>query len=424
MPDIDTSTKSTIRPLKILLGCYACAPNHGSELGTGWNFLQNIAKYHIVHAIVEEEACRDAIDAHLRKHPEDAHNITFHFIRRKRYGWLKKIWPPSYYWTYRIWQKKAFALAQELDKTEHFDLIHQITLVGYREPGYLWKLGKPFIWGPLGGFTQTARCLLQKTSLHSRIYFNIRNILNNWQKRHSTAARTVSKIAHTIFVADPQGIHDIRTIWNREPKIMREVGTTAPQPDFVPIKRETGTPLHVCWAGQLIPLKALELLLDALPLCNETVFVNIIGDGKMMKKWQERAQELHLSDRVRFHGKLPHRDVQLLMQKCHAFCHTSIKEGGTATVVVEAMQNGLPVLALDHCGHATVINPSCGHKIAIHSRKQILEELAQTLDLWAKNEQLRYELAIGAVERSKDFTWLNKMNILNEVYMEAVSSSF
>ena len=24
-------------------------------------------------------------------------------------------------------------------------------MVGYREPGYLWKIEKPFVWGPIGG---------------------------------------------------------------------------------------------------------------------------------------------------------------------------------------------------------------------------------------------------------------------------------
>jgi hypothetical protein len=26
-----------------------------------------------------------------------------------------------------------------------------LNMIGYREPGYLWKLNVPFVWGPMGG---------------------------------------------------------------------------------------------------------------------------------------------------------------------------------------------------------------------------------------------------------------------------------
>ena len=32
-----------------------------------------------------------------------------------------------------------------------FNLVHQATFCGFREPGFLWKLDAPFLWGPIGG---------------------------------------------------------------------------------------------------------------------------------------------------------------------------------------------------------------------------------------------------------------------------------
>ena len=33
----------------------------------------------------------------------------------------------------------------------NFDLVHQVNFMTFREPGYLWTLDAPFVWGPWGG---------------------------------------------------------------------------------------------------------------------------------------------------------------------------------------------------------------------------------------------------------------------------------
>lgn len=109
----------------------------------------------------------------------------------------------------------------------------------------------------------------------------------------------------------------------------------------------------------------------------------------------------------------------MIMLQCHVMCITSIHEGGTPNICVEALQNGLPIIALDHCGFATVVDDTCGIKIPIQSQRKMSAALAQELDRLAEDEDLRQRLAQGALERSKSFTWEAKMELLNEVYAEA-----
>ena len=381
----------------------------------------NIAKYHDVHAIIEEEVGMEDLLQYKEQHPEELKNITFHFIRRKRFRLLRKIYPPSYYWTYRHWQKKAYKLAKELDKKEKFDLVHQITLVGYREPGYLWKLGKPFIWGPLGGFCQTSWCLLRGLGLYNKIYFGARNILNTLQKRFSYRVRKAAAAAHSILVSDPQAVEDVKKIWHKNPTVMREVGVNL---HLLPEKNLSvhakDTPLRICWSGNLIALKALDLLLHALALCHQPIRLEVIGKGPKDKEWKQLSSKLGISDKVHFHGFVKHEEATLLMSKCHVFCITSIKEGGTPTVALEALQNGLPLIVLNHCGFASVVKESCGYKIPLNSRKQIIEDIAKHLDMLAVDEELRYNLAVGSLHHSRNFTWESKMQILNKIYSDAV----
>lgn len=410
------------KKLKILLSCYACNPYYGSEPGTGWQFVLNIAKSHIVHVIVEEDENKDDINKYCREHPKETQDITFHYIRRKHKSLLYKIWPPSYYWGYRAWQKKALDLAQHLDKKENFDLVHQITLIGYREPGYLYKLEKPLVWGPIGGFCQTDFRLLKGMGLHSMLYFGMRNVINFFQKRFSRNVRIYAKKAHTILVSDPRAIEEIKKLWNRNSIEMREVGTMdnlsfAREPN----SRKTGELLRICWAGTLIPLKALDLLLEALSLCKSSVRLEILGKGKKLNSWKRLSSSLNAKHQIIFHGQLPHDQVTHIMNECHVFCITSIKEGGTPTVVMEALQNGLPVVSLDHCGHASVINDTCGFCIAINTRDKIIKDLASIIDYLAENEEVRQSLSKGSIQRSKEYTWSYKMKVLNMIYANTIS---
>ena len=168
--------------LKVLISCYACSPNRGSEPGMGWSFVKEISKFHEVHVIVEKLKWESEIKDHLKEFPSLAKNLHFHFINKERNKKLRKIWPPSYYWYYKLWQKKAYKLATKLNELEHFDVVHQLNMVGFREPGYLWKMNKPFVWGPIGGMENTNWKLLFNLSIKEFLFYSLRNTINTYQK--------------------------------------------------------------------------------------------------------------------------------------------------------------------------------------------------------------------------------------------------
>ncbi len=409
--------------LKVLLGCYACDPYRGSEPGTGWNFVINIARYHDVHALVEEGEFRESIEKFCKSNPEQVKNITFHFVPRVHHETLRKIWPPSYYRFYHAWQVKAYKYAIELNRKENFDIIHHVNMVGYREPGLLWKLSKPFIWGPVGGFKNTPLSLLFGLNLRDFTHYIFRNIINAYQMRFSLAARIVSKRAYAIFASDTLDANTIKKLWKRDAIEMREVGT--PVTNSIPtISGHTkGKAMKICWVGVHEARKALPILLKALPLCKQPMEVEVLGSGEKEKEWKRLADKLQVSSIVHFRGFIPHAEVISVMEGCHLMCITSIHEGGTPNIVMEALRGGLPIVALDHCGYSTVINDTCGIKIPIQSQSKISVQLAKALDRLAEDEELRLRLAHGAIERSKEFTWESKMQVLNQVYAEAVEST-
>ena len=403
-----------------MLGCYACDPGYGSEPGMGWNFARNIAKHHDVHAIVEKGEFEETLTRFAAEHPDAVQHITFHFVPRTHHEILRKIWPPSYYWFYRAWHRRAYKLAVELDKRENFDIVHQVTISGFREPGFLWKLGKPFIWGPLGGFTDTPWCLLRCLGLVGAIHFGIRNILNGIQKRWGYSARAAAKRSAFILTSTTKAVEEIRRFWKREAVLMNEVGLETGHKQFDCPSHEPGTPLRICWAGEHIPRKALDLLLYALPKCKEKMELHVLSKGPRMKAWKQLAHRLKLDDVVTFHGFVPRDEAFRIMSSSHVFCITSVRED-TSTVVFEAFRYGLPIIALDHCGFSSVIDETSGIKIPIHSHTQVIDDYARNLDFLASHEEERTLLSSGAMKRSQAFTWEAKMATLNDLYLKALT---
>ena len=120
--------------MKIALVVYACDPYGGSEGGVGWNMLINLSESYHVYAYVEKEKFKESILKYKQNNPSELKNVYFNFISRRRYNFIRKLWPPSYFYFYRKWQNKTYYLIKEQNNFISFDLIHVCTLVGYRAP--------------------------------------------------------------------------------------------------------------------------------------------------------------------------------------------------------------------------------------------------------------------------------------------------
>lgn len=403
--------------MKVLVNCYACSPYQGSEPGMGWNFVKCLSRLHELHIITESKFKTD-LDGYFSEHPEERQYFTFYFIRKSRHKKLRKIWPPSYYWFYKSWQKKAYLLALKLDEKEDFDLIHQLNMVGYREPGYLWKIDKPFVWGPIGGFGLTPWCMLPSMGLQGLLYYGGRNILNLIQMLLSHRVRKAMHHTDVLISATSDTQMTIRKLYNRESVIIPEVGLEGFSNREYTL-RDDGEKLRICWSGQHTSGKALYLLLNALAnLGREDIELHIIGKGSETRRWKELAVKLDLHN-LFWHGWLDREDAHDIMRHCHLLCITSLKDL-TSTVLLEGLSFGLPVIALDHCGFSNVITHSCGRKIAISNKGQVVSDLSEAISELANNEFLRRSLADGALKRSKEYNWEDKASAICRIY-ESVS---
>ena len=407
-----------MQKLKILVSCYACSPYRGSEPGMGWNFVKGISAFHEVHVLVEQLKWETDITKYLDENPELKQNLKFYFIKKKRNKRLRKIWSPSYYWFYKQWQQKAYQLALKLNNTEHFDVVHQLNMVGYREPGYLWKMAIPFVWGPIGGLENTPWSFLPSLGFKGMLHFTGRNLINTFQKHFSSRPKqAASRKNNTLIAATPDNQSEILNVWGKHSKVICEVGKV--ESNIVSLQKREKEALRIVWSGVHEPRKNLQLLLFALANVKIDYELHILGSGTETESWRKLSNKLGVDINCIWHGWLPLDKSLNILQSGHLFCVSSIHDL-TSTVLLEAISFGLPVVCLDHCGFSYVINDASGIKIPVTNPKQGAKDFANTIEKLYHDEALRYQLAEGALNRSKDFSWDKKIVQLNNIYKSVV----
>lgn len=404
--------------LKILISAYACSPYGGSEPGVGWGFVHALAQHHELWVIVEEEKFRADIERYLQDHPQLAQTAHFHFIAKRRNRALRKLWPPSYYWYYRRWHQDALALAQRLHQEVGFDLAHQLTMVGFREPGYLWQLDVPFVWGPVGGLGLFPWRFMPQLGAYGAAYYLGYNLYNALQARYMARPQLAARRAGVgLLTATPDNQHEARARWGCKSAVMAEVGLPrAPLAD-VPT-RQPGEALRIVWTGLHIPRKALNLGLQALAVhagAAPNWELHVLGEGPRTAVWQAQAARLGVAGQCHFHGWLAREQALAVMERAHVMLITSLRDL-TATVTVEALALGLPIVCLDHCGFAHAVDESCGIKVPLTTPAEVVAGLAAALGALMADEARRQQLARGALVRAQAFAWEHKVQALNRIY--------
>lgn len=411
----------TYKRLKVLVSAYACSPYQGSEPGVGWGFVSALAKHHDLWIIVEEEKFRDEIERYLSDHPELAQSMHFYYLRKRRNRWLRKLWPPSYYWYYRRWHEDALRLARKLAAEVPFDIAHQLTMVGFREPGYLWQLNIPFVWGPIGGMGLFPFRFLTKMGIYGGLYYLGYNLANILQMRFSRRAKQAAKNAGSgLIAATQENMRGAMKYLGCSSTILSEIGLPGPVAE-IPTRRQPDEVLRIVWAGIHVPRKALNLGLEALAKLSHDVpwQLDILGKGPRTAAWIKLAEQLGIAEKCHFHGALPRENVLEFMRANHLLLITSLRDL-TSTVTVEALAHGLPIVCPDICGFADAVDDSCGIRVPVTTPAKLVRDLSLAIQSLALDEEHRYRLARGALERAKLFAWEEKAKVMGSIYRRRI----
>jgi glycosyltransferase involved in cell wall biosynthesis len=403
------------RRRRVLLVAYACSPDRGSEPGIGWHWSKEMAKYFDVWVLCEKHEFENDIKKYFAYNGE-IRGLQFCFISKSKLEhWLQKI-RGFYYLGYNFWQRRAYRVADKLNKKLHFDIIHHITLGGYREPGYLWKLDAPFIWGPVGGAQNYPSQFLKSAGLSVGLKECMRSILNHIQLRFSPRVRKALNRASFLLASNSITKSDFERIHNVRSLLMTDVGIPYIENRLSDSKPNQG-PLKLLWNGHLEHRKALDLLIKALSKLPDHIEydLRILGRGPMQKRWRKLARQTGIENRCKWLGWMNYSDAIAQYMWPDMFVFTSLRDT-SGTVIMEALSHGLPIICLDHNGASDIVTEDCGIKIPVTSPEEVISQIAKAIASLADNRRQLKKLSQGAKERAYDYLWSNRGKTLANIY--------
>ncbi len=406
----------------MLLLAYACSPFMGSEPATGWNGALQSATYFDTWVLCREHIFREHIETYRRERGETA-GLHFCFVPISRLEQLLDHIPWLFYWGYRRWHRRAFREALRCHEKERFDAVHQLNMCGFREPGYLWKLGIPFIWGPVGGAQNYPWRFLWSGGLGCVFEEGLRTIVNRLQFRYSRRVRQAAREAAVVVCANSDAVRGFERVHNVKPLLMAEVGTNGSAAADERV-RSPGHPLRILWCGNLEHRKALHLLLGALGKLGGSIpfELRILGMGRNWSRWRRIAQREGVAAHCTWLGRVPHDEVIHFYQWADIFVFTSLRDT-TGTVVLEALTYGVPVICSDHQGAGDMVTGDCGVKIPVTRPGEFVENLSQAISALARDRSELHRLAEGAAARAKEYTWSLKGERMAALYREVMSGA-
>jgi len=407
------------RRLKVLAVAAAAHPDRGSEPGLGWGWVETLAKHHDLWVISgEREGNREAIERRLREVPGLSDRLKVFFVPRPDGLWLERAFPPLYYRLYRQWHLKAFDVARDLAERIPFDLAHQINMTGYREPGYLWKLDLPFVWGPVGGTQNVPLRFASVLGPGPFFYHLAKVVVNNLQLRFHPRVRKAVRRADGFVSSTSDTRRAFLRVWGKDSVVIPDSGP--PLDAVAPRNIGDGSTFSIAWSGLHVSRKALPLVLHAarrLPAAIDW-HLDIIGEGRMSRRWQQLAGKLGIARRCTWHGWVPRVQAQQIVANADVFAFLSLHEG-MPTVVMEALALGVPVVCLDICGQGDLVDDSCGIKIPATRPRDVIACAAAALAALAGKPERRDERSQACLRRSALSSWENKAGSMNDVYAAA-----
>ncbi len=429
-PDADSSAvvPSQARPrLRVVVCTFGLSPTRGSEPATAWQHVSRIAQYHDVVALCFP-GVKGEVKAECDKYFAEKGNLpglTLEFVDAPPLSRIfeennsKSILRAFISIGNRAWQKAALARVREMHAQQPFDAAHHLTITGYREPGYLWKLGVPFFWGPVTGASDVPMRYFGLMDWRDRIAYTGRNLANWVQMRFAPRPRKAARAAAHVWVVGKDNHDMVNGLWGVKCTELFETGTLMPKPDQAIRTFEPGQTLRLISSGLLVGRKALSIVLQALAMVGREFpwEYTIMGTGPAKEKWEAMGKSLGLGDRVRWTGNLPHAQALAEVQNKHVFLFPSLKEG-TPNVVPEALSKAVPVICHDMCGMGHMVTDACGIRIPADGPEASARGFAAAIRKLATTPGEIERLSRGALERAAEITWDRNAQIMAEAYWQ------
>lgn len=403
----------------ILITAYAINPYKGSEDGTGWNLVTQIARFNNAIAITRENN-KPAIEKFLEANKENTvfQNLQFQYFDLPYWMRFWKKGERGAMLYFYLWQ--MFMPLFIVSKKLKFDIVHNLNFHNDWTPSFLWILGKPFVWGPIGHHPNIPKEYVlvpygRKNYIKSQILWLMKNIF--W-KLDPFLRLTLWKADKIICINS--GVEKIHKINPQKSVRMAAVGCN---PALNQPKKEEHSKFIFLSVGRLVSLKGFDITIRAfrqfyLGLDSKSknlVQLQIVGQGPLKNWIKKEIEKLDLQDVVVLHEWVEQSKMHEIYQTASVFFYPSHE--GAGMVVPEALSHGLPVVCFDNEGPGEFVDSTCSLKVAYSKYDKTIHEFADILEKIFEDKKLYEHLSDGALRKFEStFSWHRKGEFFKSIY--------
>lgn len=408
--------------MTILATTYAVNPYKGSEDGMGWNFVLQISRFNKVIAITRKNN-KEHIETYMNENPNELYkNIEFRYYDLPKWArfWKKGSRGAMLY--YYLWQMfmPLFIIRNKIK----FDIAHNLNFHNDWTPSFLWLIGKPLVWGPVGHHPKIKKDYLKDYSFKVKLKNNVNWLIKNMFWRLDPFLRITKWKSKKIICMNSSVFNHLKNIEHKSevmPSVASERLSTSSE------KVTKG--FNVISVGRLTPLKGFDMTIKSFAkflsnfsiLEKDEIKLTLVGSGSHEAYYKKLVVELGIEKNVKFIPWIERKSLVELYESSSVFLFPSHE--GAGMVVSEALSFGLPVVTLDNYGPGEFIDESCGIKVKQNKYENVINDLSCSLYNLLRDESLMNKLSEGAkIKYESYFNWNNRGNKLKQVYQELLTN--
>jgi glycosyltransferase involved in cell wall biosynthesis len=394
----------------------------GSESYFGWAAVRCLARDHELWVITTGRNRPDF----LRAEAEGLIPPNVRFV----YAGSFKEWHPNRLlarvqgWKeYIQFAKDSLAVATDLHRKEKFDLVQHITYSTWRVASPMWRLGIPFVFGPIAG-NETFPFRLFPVLSPAGAAFELARKTSNVFSRYFPSVRQSILEADHIFAITEESERLMKSIRGSGKSVSRlspGFYSEAKAAEFsrcVAGKSVDGM-LRLYVAGNLGGQKCIAIALQALALVKKrgVAFRYYLGaGGPEIPHLKKLAAKLDLNEEIIFGGAMSREDYQQELGRTHVYLLPSMRETVGLTMMEAMLAGCVPVVA-DNGGPRLTVTEDCGYKVAVSTPKRMAEKVADIIVAIDRDRKIIPKKGQLASQRIiTTYTEENYRNSVNAVY--------
>jgi glycosyltransferase involved in cell wall biosynthesis len=407
--------------MKVLLSSIACDPLGGSEGIYGWYVISALAKEHECY-VITEECYRKNIESAVMKGLVP-NSVKFKYLGHGGAYHPNRLIARLQSWRrYQEFQKKVLSLAIEWHAEIGFDIAQHVTYSTWRIPSPLWRLGIPFVWGPISGTEVFPPSCMSSLSLSARCFEMVRRV-QTWLAIRNKSILRCARNACAIPVPHHQACDFLSELRGRSEgvEVCHNFFFPDSRMDELKPKRinlETPRPLRAFGAGNLEGRKGVAIALQAIAEAKRRgvrVEYHVTSQGPELSHLKKLAEKLKINDQVVLGKRFEADDFAEALGTFDLCLLPSLRDGAGLSIM-EAMLAGCVPIVADWCGPAEFVTEECGFKVLVTNPKRMSQDIADILCKLDSNRHLLKTLGTAAGVRIRDSynerQFLDSMNMI------------